>query len=307
MRAMRLLVATSLAMASMGALAADPGTGITGTKHDWSAPVGAGGTSGGTALLQWLAPTGRDATTGAYVYADPTKFTTYNRGGPEYIDPLTGKQGVARVQIGLCTKCHTPHQAKSTNLLWNHTLPSTTYKWDVPATTAGTNYAEFKGDTYKGPTTKCLSCHDGGLASTDGMWFNRQFTSGAKYVPAPGTLDSGHEVAHSTGSISGTHPVAMPYPLNGATNVYNASTTGSQIVGGEWIGDPSGLGISLYNDDGSGRITAGAVAGKTGIECGSCHDVHNGKKVQDVMLLKGKLTGSTQGAQGYLCVKCHQK
>jgi hypothetical protein len=49
---------------------------------------------------------------------------------------------------------------KSTNLLWNHTLQSITYKWDDPATTAGTTYDAFKGDTHKGPTTKCLSCHD---------------------------------------------------------------------------------------------------------------------------------------------------
>lgn len=309
MRAMRLLVATSLTMASLAAVAYTPGAGITGTPHDWSAPTSTSSTgvvSGGTALLQWLAPTGKDAT-GAYVYADPTKFTTYNSGGPAYIDPATGKQGVARVQIGLCTKCHTPHQAKSTNLLWNHTLPSTTYKWDVPATTAGTNYAQFKGDTYKGPTTKCLSCHDGGLASTDGMWFNRQSTSGSKYVASAASLDSGHEVAHATGAISGTHPVAMPYPLNGLVNIYNGSTTGNSIVGDEWIGNPSSLGIGLYNDDGTGNITAGAVTGKTGIECGSCHDVHNGKKTQDALLLTGKLTGSDKGAQGYICVKCHVK
>ncbi len=71
--------------------------------------------------------------------------------------------------------------ARSTNLLWNHTLLSTEYKWDVPATTAGTVYPKFKGDTYKGASTKCLSCHDGLLSSTDGMWFNRARSSSSPY------------------------------------------------------------------------------------------------------------------------------
>jgi len=286
MKLLRLIVGAGLVLASVAAYAAaPPGAGITGSAHDWSS-------TGGTKLLLWLDSKGAQ--------------TTYNT-GTAYIDPVTGKQGTTAVTIGQCTKCHTPHQAKSNNLLWNHTLQSITYKWDDPATTAGTTYANFKGDTYKGPTTKCLSCHDGLLASTDGMWFNRQSTSGAKYVAAPGSLNSGHEVSEGT-NMSKTHPVAMPYPLNGASNTYNFVSNGAQIASGEWVADPMTTNkIRLFQDDGAGNIMAGVSTGKTGIECSSCHDVHNGSRVKDVMLLTGALSGADRAAGGYICTQCHLK
>jgi hypothetical protein len=205
----------------------------------------------------------------------------------------------------MCTTCHTPHQARSTNLLWNHTLLSTEYQWNVPATTAGTNYPKFKGDTYKGASTKCLSCHDGLMSSTDGMWFNRQRVSTSPYVASPGTLDSGHEVAHGA-QMKGSHPVAFPYPYGQAPSTYNGAMTGGQAELREFVPNPTVAGIRLFNDDGLGNITAGPAAGMTGMECTSCHDVHNGKNTKDVMLLRGKLVGSDQ-ASGYICTQCHAK
>ncbi len=132
------------------------------TKHDWSGSA--------RQLLQWCPAAGcsgdraADDLPGRRLH--PVHLT----------NPTTGavSQGRLATSIGMCTTCHTPHQARSTNLLWNHTLLSTEYEWDVPATTAGTTYPRFKGDTYKGASTKCLSCHDGLMSSTDGMWFNRR-------------------------------------------------------------------------------------------------------------------------------------
>lgn len=288
MRSARWIVGAAVALASTAAFAYLPGTGITGTPHDW-ATDGLGGTKT-TSVLQWLDSKGA--------------ITTYNTGTP-YIDPVTGVQGKTTLTLGLCTKCHTPHQAKSTNLLWNHTLTTNTFTWDQPATTAGTNYPTFKGDTYRGPTTKCLSCHDGSLASTDGIWFNRQFISGSKYVAPPGALDSGHEIGIA-GNMSGTHPVAMPYPYGGASNTYNGTFNGAATTFAEFVSDPQAGGIRLFNDaNNSGIITAGAMAGKSGMECTSCHDVHNGAQTQDTLLLRGMKSGGT--AQGYLCTKCHVK
>ena len=143
MKSWKIAVGAALLVASAAAMAYTPGAGITGTPHDWSA-------TGGTKLLLWLDSKGAQ--------------TTFNT-GTAYIDPATGKQGISVVTIGQCTKCHTPHQAKSTSLLWNHTLQAITYKWDDPATTAGTAYATFKGDTYNGPTIKGLSCLDGLLSA----------------------------------------------------------------------------------------------------------------------------------------------
>lgn len=287
MKALKLLIGTTLAAVSFGAVAA-PGAGITGTRHDWS------GTNA-TSLLQWVDSKG--------------VVTTYNTGTPN-LDPVTGLQTKVTVTIGQCTKCHTPHQAKSTTLLWNHTLSQATYSWDVPATTAGTPYpTTMKGDTYKGPTTKCLSCHDGVLASTDGMWFNRQFVSGSKYqcnTAVSSCLNSGHEVAEGA-NLSKTHPVAMPYPVNGAANTYNFVKNGT-IEPTEWVADPMATNkIRLFNDDGAGNIVAGVVAGKSGLECSSCHDVHNGARVKDVMLLTGALTGADRNPGGYICTQCHLK
>ena len=200
---------------------------------------------------------------------------------------------------GLCTFCHTPHKALSTLLLWNHKLSTNTFKWDVPATTAGTPFATFTGDTYKGPTAKCLSCHDGSVAVGDINWWN----GGTPGVPLDltkiGAGDS-HNVGFG-GAMAGNHPVAMPYPYQNAKNTYNGNTTGPGAELGEWVTQPASP-IRLFNDTG-GNITAGAVAGLTGIECSSCHDPHNKASV-DEFFLRGELKGNTTA---YICLKCHIK
>jgi hypothetical protein len=289
MKTLKILVATGLTLAAASSFAYTPAAGLKTTPHDWSASQ--------RSFLQWCPATGCTAT---------VLPTTYQGAGyTAYIDPATSKQGVVKTSIGMCTTCHTPHQARSTNLLWNHTLLSTEYEWDVPATTAGTTYPKFKGDTYKGASTKCLSCHDGLLSSTDGMWFNRQRVTTAKYVAQPGTLDSGHEVAEGA-EMSGSHPVAFPYPYGNAPGSYNGSTTGDGAILAEFVADPTAAGVRLFNDDGTGNIVAGAAAGRSGMECTSCHDVHNGSQTKDVLLLRGKLVGSDQ-ASGYICEQCHKK
>jgi predicted CXXCH cytochrome family protein len=307
MRSLRLAVGLGALAAATAAWAYTGGTGLKGTPHDWSGSP--------TSLLQYTLTTyNADGT----VKGTPST-STYNCTGLTvpgvtscalYTD-ASGNPIKASVTLGECTKCHTPHKAKTQALLWNHTLNAIQYKWEDPATTAGTKYATFQGDTYKGPTPKCLSCHDGLLASTDGVWFNRQVVSGSKYVAAAGSLDSGHEVANgTTGSMTGTHPVAMPYPLNGAVNTYNKVTNASLALDSGWVPDPTVNKIMLYNDDGSGNITRGAVAGMSGIECGSCHDVHNGSRVPAIaspLLVTGSISGNATGPGGYICQTCHAK
>ncbi len=202
-------------------------------------------------------------------------------------------------KVGLCTFCHTPHKALSTLLLWNHTLSKNTFSWDVPATTAGTKFPTFTGDTYTGPTAKCLSCHDGSVAIGDIAWFDEG---------KPSVLNNtkhGEGDAFNVGfggAMKGNHPVAMPYPYLGAKNKYNGTTTGDGAVLTEWQSTPLAP-VRIFNDAGSGNITAGAVAAKTGLECSSCHDPHNKASVDD-LFLRGKLTGNTTD---YICLKCHIK
>ena len=131
---------------------------------------------------------------------------------------FSGKSTSSGSTTGLCTFCHTPHKALQTQLLWNHTLSTNTFSWDAATTTAGTTFPSFRGDTYKGPTAKCLSCHDGSVAIGDIAWFG-----GSK----PSVVDSemhgeGADVnVGFGGNLTGNHPVAMPYPYLNARNTYN--------------------------------------------------------------------------------------
>ena len=204
--------------------------------------------------------------------------------------------------VGVCTYCHTPHKALSTLLLWNHTLSTNTFSWDVPATTAGTLFPTFKGDTYKGATAKCLSCHDGSVAIGDLAWF----TEGKPPVLDTTKHSSGEFNIGLAGNMAGNHPVAMPYPFKNLKSTYNFVTSGNQLALNEFQADPTAISnIRLFNEDGSGNVTAGPVVNKTGMECSSCHDPHNKAAVED-LFLRGFLTGSTQ-ASGYICLQCHVK
>ncbi|MBI3375182.1 MAG: hypothetical protein HY017_25970 [Betaproteobacteria bacterium] len=215
--------------------------------------------------------------------------------------------------VGLCTYCHTPHKAITSQLLWNHTLSTNTFSWDVAKTTAGTTFPSFVGNTYKGPTAKCLSCHDGSVAIGDIAWFKEGSHGGSDQLSTKTMNDvDPNFVVGATGGVGGAmkgnHPVAMPYPFGNAASTYNGTTTGSLAVLTEWQADPTSLAsanIRLFNDDGTGGISAGPVAAKTGIECSTCHDPHNKAAVDD-LFLRGKITGSAQ-SDGYLCLQCHKK
>jgi hypothetical protein len=220
---------------------------------------------------------------------------------------------------GVCTYCHTPHSAFTTSLLWNHKLSAASFTWtDATTTSGGTTYASIT-PTYKGPTVKCLSCHDGTVAIGDVSMYKETANSVFNtFKIAAGIKNLGL----LTSGMNGNHPVAMPYPLNNVANTYNGITTGSRVALADFKANPTrlnGTWIKLYNDTGS-AITAGAGPGGTaGIECTSCHDPHNKEVVNSVMrssptstadgptlLLRASVNGST-AAQGYICEQCHSK
>ena len=306
----------ALAIAT-GASAYTGGAGLAGSPHDFSSAVAPSGTSGGQAILQWINSSG--AVTTSFAAGEAPNCVAAGTPNAQAVLPAicaSGFQGAVRMQIGECTKCHTAHKAKSQALLWNHTLNAISYNWGNTSTTSGTNYPSFQGDTYTGPTPKCLSCHDGAMASTDGMWFNKQYNKGAIFGGGVFDPASSHNVANGqTGSMVGTHPVAMPYPLNGGINTYNGTSTTAITASSGWVADPSAtMNVMLYNDA-QGYVIRGASGGRTGIECGSCHDVHNGPRVPDTsavqsspLLLTGWNTGNSKDpVNGYICNKCHNK
>ncbi len=95
----------------------------------------------------------------------------------------------------------------------------------------------------------------------------------------------------------------MPYPFGNLASVYNGKTSGSGLALDDWQADPDALNIRLFNDDGSGNITAGPVSTRTGIERSSCHDPHNRRSVESYFL-RGSMSGTDTD---YICLKCHIK
>ncbi len=208
-------------------------------------------------------------------------------------------------EVGLCSICHTPHSALSTKLLWNQTLTTATFNWGATLTTGGTT---LPNSAHLGPSTKCLSCHDGTVAVGDVAMFNGQrqaFPTGSTIIMRFGR--GGNGVGYR-GDMSGVHPIGVPYPLNNTTGTYNGLTTGNEVILAEFIGNPHSprtSSVKLYSDDGNGVITPGAAAGVSGVECTTCHDPHN-KEAQDQFFVRGKLSGSS-AASGYICMQCHIK
>lgn len=289
----------------------------------------AGSTIGG--VVQTAAGTATSVAAGDILITKSATTTSTVGGGLKGTDHDFTKAGMANASIGLCTYCHTPHKASSTLLLWNKTMSTNTFKWDVAATTAGTALPGFNGTSYSGPSAKCLACHDGTVAIGDIGWFAGGSRTGSAALLAEdmkgadprfvmgndGKLgaDSARgwntvstnttKVAAANAAGTAVHPVAIPYPLNGAPNVYNGSTTGARLATNDFVADPTANNIRLYADVGGGSIVGKVIPGQTGIECSSCHDVHN-KAATDKYFLRGKMVGSTV-ADGYICAQCHTK
>ncbi len=225
--------------------------------------------------------------------------------------PGTGIRGTAHDfsssggGVGLCTFCHTPHRGIGTRLLWNHTLSTATYTWqDIEETIGGTRLPTID-QSWTGPTKFCLSCHDGSVAIGDVNWWL------ARKPPVlnPERHDTGPFNVGATGGIlgnmSGNHPVAVPYPYQQQRNTYNGVTTGEHVIVDEFVADPTTVNkIRLFNNQSGNLVVAGALRGKTGIECSSCHDPHNGSTVEDVYFIRGRLRGNSLP---YICLKCHAK
>lgn len=262
--------------------------------------------------------------------------------------PVGGTTATEPGAVGLCNFCHTPHRAIQTSLLWNHTLSADTaqYTWNDVTTTVGGTTLPTNIRAWAGPTRLCLSCHDGTVAIGDLNWYQGASRIGTSDKLSGRGSRPGYETDLLTraglmgkyniadgitaGSMNGNHPVAIPYPYGGVANTYNNITTGDDVVGvgltAEWISDPRGKGIRLYQQISSTEVrgftgTSSLVGSGVGIECGSCHDVHNGPTVKpDTVtnrprLVRGTVygdgTGGTTAFAGgdddYLCVKCHKK
>ena len=279
-------------------MASGPGEGLEGSHHDFTAATGE---------------------QHALMVPDPTVFLEDGE-TPDPAAPLVQAEdsdgnllwehNMVIGAIGLCTTCHTPHKALDTRLLWNHKLSTNVFAWTDQTTTIGGTEFPTVSTAWNGPTKYCLSCHDGSVAVGDIAWFDGGKPDITNTMRHDGANDPARIAAGA--EMKGNHPVAFPYPFGQVANTYNNKTTNANVIMTEFNGDPQNTGpglkgIRLFTQTGV-NVTAGATAGDTnvGIECSSCHDPHN-VQTEDHYFLRGKLEWSADGADLYICTKCHTK
>lgn len=235
-------------------------------------------------------------------------------GSPHDLSSLT------TVTDEVCVFCHTPHQAQSQTAvaapLWNK------------AVTASASFTTYDSTTIDGTilpvgsvSIACLSCHDGTQAMD--VVINAPGSRGV--TPTTGAeLDS--LAIGNIGSIAGTaadlgtdltndHPIGIQYggfdpgtgqidpDFVGGTSLQTATINGAPVwwvdTGSTGTGTREKNDVILYTRDNGG-------VNQPFVECGSCHDPHQGAGVgttagSDVNFMRIANTNSD------LCLTCHVK
>jgi hypothetical protein len=176
----------------------------------------------------------------------------------------------------------------------------------------------------------CLSCHDGTLAenaATSGAG-NGGYTGSISVYGHAGELGNTevaspiHVLVTTSGtsatnkSLQGTHPISVPYPVNGIAGLLKApgsfilSSSGAQLTEGVGGIDIWPGGVTSANVTISALLYGGGGTSTPTVECESCHDVHKqiGDAPGDPYLLKIGLTDYDPNNRGdTLCRTCHIK
>lgn len=226
-------------------------------------------------------------------FAGPISGSPHDLSANALLDSNTADNGE------ICVYCHTPHAANTAFTgapLWNKATPTGTFDM-YGATIAGTNTAA----TPASPSLACLSCHDGvsaidSIVNAPGSGMNAVAGSndinslavdyGGNIGGTPGTTTVGNP------DLTNDHPVSIVYTPGkaGLRPVATVLTT---------LGDNSAwLGATTVED-----LLRGV--GNDQVECGSCHDPHNGGKTQGTDTEVNFLRHTNQNS--YLCLGCHDK
>lgn len=204
-----------------------------------------------------------------------------------------------------CIFCHTPHRATVQALIWNRQPTAvSTYSWGGETrTNAGTTLATGLGNKSK----VCLSCHDGSISLGQVANSNGAAATFAMQGSVSGTgALTGGSVMGAGGAMGGNHPISIPYPVSGGS-AYNGIT--SAVTSASQLADFATTSTTCTNNTGQcttatngGLINLYLPATGTGlgIECGSCHDVHN-KYPTNAYFLR------VTTAQSAICKACHVK
>lgn len=213
-------------------------------------------------------------------------------------DLSTTTTGVA-VNGELCVFCHTPHAGNSAFTgapLWNKESPTTDFTM-YGATSASTNgqtiaQADTGVNDPSNSSLACLSCHDGvssidSIVNAPGSGLNSVLTADVLTLV---TSVGFNENVNLTADLTNTHPISVQYiPGNASLRAF-----GDQLgTGTDWSG------AAIVQD-----LLRGVDQDR--VECGSCHDPHNGLADQstretEVNFLRHSNAGSA------LCLGCHAK
>lgn len=222
----------------------------------------------------------------------------------------------ATAQTQLCIFCHVPHHPVSQALIWNHAPGNAADSFGSTSTFTGT---QFGSAALQAPSLKCLACHDGstaiGAVNNAGGGSAGPITMAA----APSDLNGSFQLLSTSyanltgGNVGGAgtmvknHPVSIPYAqatyagiassakATGTVGYYNVvATTGCTSASNVCVTSSvpaNGLAINLY----------GSTGANAGVECGSCHEVHNKYGTANTFFLRAPASGSA------ICLACHNK
>jgi hypothetical protein len=204
-----------------------------------------------------------------------------------------------------CIFCHTPHKASTSLLLWNHRLSANASQgWAAATTLAGTTLPATVGDASK----RCLSCHDGTVALGDVM----NSSGAAAIINVDGGGGAGGDFMTAASTIGATgletnHPVSVPYPAGAGGNAYGGITSEAKVADFRVVladatcTSTTGICTTAPVAADGQKINLYGTAAAPGIECGSCHEVHNKYGPGNQFFLR------VSQAQSAICIACHVK
>ncbi len=200
----------------------------------------------------------------------------------------------------ICVFCHTPHNAVTTQLLWNRNS-NTTAGWAAGNVTSQGTTLPASG-ALGAATKNCLSCHDGTQSLGNVRNYGASpavFAMTGSDVNASGFLNNNTYRVGIGGDLNQNHPVSIPY-VNATYNLITSQiTTASEIALYRAATTVGCSGSSVCTTGGPYNIRLyGVTTATAGIECGSCHEPHD---TTYTMFLRGN------NASSNLCQSCHYK
>ena len=257
------------------------------------------------------------ALSGSMIWAQPTSV----RGSKHDLGGGGGAQSTTALTTEVCVFCHTPHGSNTgvNAPLWNKTLPGTTYQ---RYSSLGTASLDGEEATVGSVSLACLSCHDGTQAMD--VVLNAPgsggYTAGGSVIDAAigAMTNSGGDPIPMLGSdLRNDHPVSISYaggacegstgacdPAIAATGDPDFEVAEYALINGtsNWWVDTAGGAAGTREKTDMILYTNTSFAGGTGpaVECGSCHDPHEGD-LTAVSFMRISNDNSN------VCLSCHIK